>query len=52
MSESPKAVFLSYASQDADVVGRMADALRAWPAQPRLRSGLRLLFRRAVDFTR
>ena len=29
MSESPKAVFLSYASQDAAAVTRIADALRA-----------------------
>jgi predicted ATPase len=44
MSEPAKAVFLSYASQDADAAGRICDALRtagleAWFDQSALRSG-------------
>ena len=44
MSSSPKAVFLSYASQDADAARRICDALRAesvevWFDQSALRGG-------------
>ena len=44
MSDSGKAVFLSYASQDADAARRIADALRAfgvevWFDQEELRGG-------------
>jgi TolB-like protein/Tfp pilus assembly protein PilF len=44
MSEAPKAVFLSYASQDAEAARRIADALRAlaievWFDQSELRGG-------------
>src|ERR1700757_5176348 len=44
MSASPKAVFLSYASQDAEAARRICDALRAaglevWFDQSELRGG-------------
>jgi hypothetical protein len=44
MSDSGKAIFLSYASQDADVARRICDALRAvgvdvWFDQSALRGG-------------
>ena len=44
MGDSPKAVFLSYAREDAEVAQRIADALRAfgvevWFDQSELRGG-------------
>ena len=44
MTDSPKAVFLSYASQDAEAARRICDALRAagievWFDQSELRGG-------------
>src|ERR1700733_1575375 len=44
MTEAPRAIFLSYASQDAGVAGRIGDALRAaglgvWFDQSELRGG-------------
>ena len=44
MSETPKAIFLSYASQDADAARRVCEALRAaglevWFDQSELRGG-------------
>ena len=44
MSVPPKAIFLSYASQDAEVARRLCDALRAvgldvWFDQSALRGG-------------
>ena len=44
MTDSSNAVFLSYASQDADVVKRICEALRAagievWSDQSELRGG-------------